>query len=147
MIQDIIKHVIDNPNASTQTEKENVGHVLYNRAVFNGVLVAEGIRAAQAHFGKPGINAEEMRWGLENVDLSDARLKEIGLEGFTAPIKGSCADHENGGSIFMHQWNGTDFDKVTDLIPPMTDIVRPMLETAAAKYIEDKPDWQKQTCN
>ena len=55
MIQDIIKHVIDNPNASTQTEKENVGHVLYNRAVFNGVLVAEGIRAAQAHFGKAGM--------------------------------------------------------------------------------------------
>ena len=146
MVQDILKHVIDNPNASTQTEKENVGHVLYNRAMFNGVLVAEAIRAAQAHFGKAGINAEEMRWGLENVNLTDARLKEIGLEGFTAPIQGSCADHEGGGSIFMHQWNGTDFETVTDLIPPMTDVVRPMLEAAAAKYTEDKPDWAGQTC-
>ncbi len=46
----------------------------------------------------------------------------------------------------MHQWNGKDFDRVTDLIPPMTDVVRPMLEEAAAKYTEDKPDWVGQTC-
>ena len=146
LIQDIMKHVIDNDAASTQTEKENVGHVLYNRAVFNGVLVAEAIRAAQAHFGKAGVNAEEVRWGFENINLTEARLKEIGLEGFTAPLQGSCSDHEGGGSIFVHQWNGTDFERVTDLIPPMTDIVRPMLEEAAAKYIADKPDWQGQTC-
>lgn len=147
MLQDIMKHVIDNPDANTQTAKENVGHVLYNRAVFNGVIVAEAIREAQKHFGKAGVNAEEVRWGLENINLTEARLKEIGLEGMSAPVIGSCADHEGGGSIFMHQWNGTDFDRVTDLIPPMTDVVRPMLEAAAAKYTEDKPDWAGQTCN
>ena len=146
MVQDIIKHVIENPDAKTQTSKDSVGHVLYSRGMFNGVLVAEAISTAQANFGKAGINAEEFRWGLENVDLSEARLKEIGLEGFTAPIKGSCKDHENGGSIFMHQWNGTDFERVSDLIPPMTDIVRPMLEEAAAKYVADKPDWPTQDC-
>lgn len=146
MLQDIIKHVIDNPNASTQTERENVGHVLYNRAVINGVIVSEAIREAQKHFGKAGVNAEEVRWGLENIKLTDARLKELGLEGLAAPIIGSCADHEGGGSIFIHQWNGSDFDVITDLIPPMTDVVRPMLEEAAAKYIEDKPDWASQTC-
>jgi len=144
---DIMKHVIDNPDASTQTEKENVGHVLYNRAVINGVIVAEAIREAQKHFGVAGVNAEQVRWGLENIKLTEARLKELGLAGLAAPIIGSCADHEGGGSIFIHQWNGSDFDVVTDLIPPMTDVVRPMLEEAAVKYIEDKPDWQKQSCD
>jgi hypothetical protein len=28
-----------------------------------------------------------MRNGLEKFDLSEARLKEIGLEGFTSPMK------------------------------------------------------------
>jgi hypothetical protein len=28
----------------------------------------------------------------------------------------------------------------------MTDVVRPMLEDAAAKYIEDKQDWETQSC-
>lgn len=147
LIQDIMKHVIDNPDSSTQTEKENVGHVLYNRAVVNGVIVAEAIREAQKHFGVAGVNAEQVRWGLENIALTEERLKELGLEGMAAPIVGSCKDHEGGGSIFIHQWNGSDFDVVTDLIPPMTDVVRPMLEAAAEKYIEDKPDWQKQSCD
>lgn len=146
IVQDIMKHVIDNPDASTQTQKENVGHVIYNRAVFNGVIVAEAIREAQKHFGKAGVNAEEVRWGLENIKLTEARLKELGLEGMSAPVIGSCVDHEGGGSIFIHRWNGSDFDVVTDLIPPMTDTVRPMLEAAAKKYTEDKPGWQTQDC-
>ena len=144
LLKDIIKHVIEPGN--TQTDPDTVGHVLYNRAVFNGVLVAEAIREAQKHFGKAVVNAEEVRWGFENVNLSEERLKEIGLEGMAAPVVGSCADHEGGGSIFIHQWNGSDFERITDLIPPMTDIVRPMLEEAAAKYIADKPDWQTQSC-
>ena len=146
LIQDILKHVTNNSDASTQTDPAQVGHVLYNRAVFNGVLVAEAIREAQKHFNKKSLTGEEMRWGLENIKMTEARLKEIGLEGFTAPLIGACADHENGGSIFMHQWNGSDFERVTDLIPPMTDIVRPMLEDAAAKYISDKPEWETQKC-
>jgi len=88
-----------------------------------------------------------MRDGLESFDLSEARLAEIGLAGFTAPIKGDCSDHEGAGSVFMQQWNGSTFEKITDPITPMTDVVRPLLEDAAAKYLSDKPEWQKQTCN
>ena len=84
--------------------------------------------------------------GCYIVALSLIPLATASSVSFTAPLIGSCADHENGGSIFVHQWNGKDFEKVTDLIPPMTDIVRPMLEDAAAKYISDKPEWQTQTC-
>ncbi|MEM7271041.1 MAG: ABC transporter substrate-binding protein, partial [Pseudomonadota bacterium] len=144
MIQDIIKHVIE--PGKTQTPPEQVGNVLYNRAVFNAVMVAEGIREAQKIAGKANITGADMRAGMEAINLDEARLKEIGLEGFTAPLIGSCSDHENGGSIFVQQWDGSDWSRVSELIPPMEDVVQPLLDAAAAKYIEDKPEWQTQDC-
>jgi len=74
-------------------------------------------------------------------------LAELGLENFTSPIKGSCEDHEGAGSIFIQQWDGSNWNRTTDLIAPMNDVVRPLLEEAAEKFVSDKPDWQSQTCS
>ena len=144
-LQDVIKHVVDAGNS--QAKKEDVGNVLYNRGLFNAVLVAEAIAAAQKATGKKAITGADMRVGLETFDLSESRLKELGLEGFTGPIKGSCADHEGAGAVFIQQWDGKTFNRVTDLIPPMNDVVRPLLEEAANKYVSDKPEWKGQTCS
>ena len=143
-LQDVKKLVVDAGN--TQTPADKVGDVLYNRGLFNAVIVAEAIETAQKMSGKKAITGADMREGLENMDLSALRLKDLGLENFTGPIKGSCADHEGGGSVFIQQWNGGDWTRVTDLISPMTEIVRPLLEDAAKKYVSDKPDWKTQTC-
>jgi branched-chain amino acid transport system substrate-binding protein len=116
-------------------------------ACSTAVLIAEGIRTAQAETGKKVITGEDLRLGFEKFDLSEARLKEIGLEGFTSPIKASCADHEGGGAVFIQQWDGKDWKRVSDLIPPMTDAVRPLLEKAAEDYLKDKPNWQTQSCS
>jgi hypothetical protein len=48
--------------------------------------------------------------------------------------------------MFVQQWDGKKWNKVSDWIEPMTDVVRPMLEEAAAKYISDKKDWPTQKC-
>jgi len=143
-LQDVIKHVVDAGNS--QAKPEDVGNVLYNRGLFNAVIVAEAIATAQKMTGKKSITGADMRAGLENFNLSDARLAELGLEGFTSAIKGDCADHEGGGSIFIQQWNGKDWERISDLIPPMSDVVGPMLKEAAEKYTSDKPDWKGQSC-
>ncbi|MEL7430630.1 MAG: ABC transporter permease, partial [Pseudomonadota bacterium] len=117
-----------------------------NRGLFNAVIMAEAIRAAQAETGKAAITGADMRLGLEKFVLDEARLKEIGLEGFTAPIAGSCADHEGGGAIFLQQWDGSDWNRVSDLIPPMRDVVQPLLQEAAEAYVKEQADWQTQTC-
>ena len=144
-VQDVIKYVVDKGNSQVKS-KDDVGNVLYNRGLFNAVVLAEAIQVAQAETGKKVINGEDMRYGLENIDLSEERLAELGLENFTSPIKGSCEDHEGAGSIFIQQWDGSDWSRTTDLIAPMNDVVRPLLEEAADKYVSDKPDWQSQTC-
>ncbi|MFK7860304.1 MAG: ABC transporter substrate-binding protein [Granulosicoccus sp.] len=145
-IQDILTHVVDK-DMSKVASRDDVGNVLYNRGVFNAVVLAEAIREAQAATGKSVITGADMRDGLEAINLTEARLSELGLPNFTGEVKGSCKDHEGGGSVFIQRWTGSGFERITDLIPPMTDIVRPMLEEAAATYVSDKPDWQAQSCS
>ena len=144
-LQDVIKYVIEPGN--TQTDPAKVGDVLYNRGLYNAVIVAEAIATAQKMTGKKSVNGADVRAGLENFNLDAARLSELGLANFAADLKGDCADHEGGGSIFIQQWNGSDWVRITDPIPPMVDIVRPLLEKAADSYIADKPEWQTQNCS
>jgi len=75
---------------TSQTPKEKVGENLYNRGVLNSVVIAEAIRNAQKITGKKDITGEEMRRGLESLQITAARWKEIGLEGFASPISVSC---------------------------------------------------------
>jgi len=143
-LQDVKKFVVD--AGKSQAEADDVGKVLYNRGLFNAVIIAEAIRAGQQETGKKVITSEDMRLGLEKFNLDEARMKEIGLEGFTAPIQASCADHEGAGAIFVQQWNGSDWERISDLIPPMQDVVKPLLEEAAEKYVSEQQGWQTQTC-
>ncbi|MEM1316670.1 MAG: ABC transporter substrate-binding protein [Pseudomonadota bacterium] len=144
VIADIKKHVVD--AGKSQADADKVGDVLYNRGMYNAVIIAEAIRKAQEIHGATTLTGEQMRDGLEQIDISDARLKELGLEGFTSPLKGSCKDHEGGGAVFIQQWNGDQFERISDKIEPMLDVTRPLLEEAAAKYTSDKPNWKGQTC-
>ncbi len=144
-VQDMITHVVDKGNSKVASP-DDVGNVLYNRGMFNAVILAEAIMVAQEMTGKKVITGADMRVGLENIDLNEERLTALGLPGFTGPIKGSCSDHEGAGSVFMQQWNGTDWERISDLVEPMVEVTGPMLEEAAAAYIADKPDWKGQEC-
>ena len=144
VVQDVIKHVVS--KGLTKTEPQMPGKVLYNRSLFMAVIMAEAIIEAQKLAGKPNVTGADVRKGFERIKLDEARLKELGFEGFT-PVIGSCADHEGQGSIFVHQWNGKEWDRITDFIPPMTDIVQPLLTEAAEAYKSDKPGWKTQNCS
>ena len=144
VVQDVIKHVVS--KGLTKTEPQMPGKVLYNRSLFMAVIMAEAIIEAQKLAGKPNVTGADVRKGFERIKLDKARLKELGFEGFT-PVIGSCADHEGQGSIFVHQWNGKEWDRITDFIPPMTDIVQPLLTEAAEAYKADKPGWKTQNCS
>ena len=119
--------------------KENeFGEVLYNRGVLNAVFSTEAMRTAMAKFGDKALNGEEVRWGLENLDLTAERLKELGLADFTNPVKVTCEDHETSGPVRIQQWDGSEWVFVSDWIEPMQDVVRPLIEEAAAAYAEEK---------
>ena len=47
--------------------------MLYNRGLINGMLGVESIRKAQTKFGNKPLTGEQVRWGIENLDISAAR--------------------------------------------------------------------------
>ncbi len=123
----------------TAKAKENLfGEVLYNRGILNAVFSTEAMRTAMTEYGNKALSGEEVRWGLENLDLTEERLTELGLADFTQPVKVTCVDHETGGPVRIQQWDGSQWTFVSEWIPPMRDVVRPLIEEAAAAYAEEK---------
>jgi branched-chain amino acid transport system substrate-binding protein len=132
---EIIKHVYNGD--AKAAEGHNFGEVLYNRGVMNAVYDTEAIRTAMAKFGNQPMTGEQVRFGFEHLELTEARLKELGLEAFAQPIKVTCEDHEGNGPVFIQQWDGTKWVKISDWITPMREVVRPQIEAAAAAYAKE----------
>jgi branched-chain amino acid transport system substrate-binding protein len=143
VIKEIQKHVVD--KGLTKTTKDKVGDNLYNRGVYNAMLIAEAIRNAQRITGKKLVIGEDMRRGLETLNVTEARLKELGMEGFAAQVKVSCDDHNGHHKVYVSEWDGSKWTKGSDWIEPMKEKVRPMLEKAAQDYATSNAGWPKRT--
>jgi len=131
VIQDILKHVYDKGKGAG--DKTTVGEVLYNRGVVNMMFDTEAIRLAMTNFKTQSPTGEQVRWGFEHLNVSEKRLEELGMKGFTRSVKMSCEDHEGNGPVMVQQWDGKKWGIVSDWIEPMRDVVRPKLETAAVE--------------
>jgi branched-chain amino acid transport system substrate-binding protein len=142
-IKDIEKNVIAKGNS--QTPKEKVGENFYNRGVMNAAVIAEAIRNAQKITGKKDITGDEMRRGLESLQISAARWKEMGFDGFATPISVSCTDHNGHASAYVQQWDGAKWVKISDWLAPMNDKVGPLIDEAAADYVKKNQPWPKRT--
>ncbi|HMB36025.1 MAG TPA: ABC transporter permease, partial [Methylomirabilota bacterium] len=110
---------------------EDMGAPLYNRGVVNAMLSVEAIRTAMGKYGNKALTGEQVRWGFENFNLTDQRLEQLGMKGFTHPIKVSCEDHEGNGPVLIQQWDGKKWNVISSWIEPMRDVVRPKIEAAA----------------
>lgn len=130
--QDIFKHVYDKGKGAYGTERAKVGEVLYNRMVVNAMLNVEAIRTAMTKHGNKPLTGEQVRWGFENLNLTEKRLEELGMKGMMRPLRVTCENHEGNGLAFVQQWDGKKWNVVSDWIEPIRDVVRPKLEAAAA---------------
>ena len=133
---DILKHVYEKGKGAGK--KEELGTVLYNRGMINAMLTVEAIRTAQGRYGKKPLTGEEVRWGIENLNLDAARLKSMGFTGMMQPLKLSCQDHEGVRMSRIHQWDGTKWVFVSDWIEGDQKLLRPMVESAAKAYAKEK---------
>src|SRR5947207_1623645 len=138
VIREIQKHVYAKGQGELE-DKSRLGTIYYNRGVLWGILTTEAVRKAQERFGKgKPMTGEQVRWGLENLNIDDKRLKELGAVGFMQPLKVSCMDHEGGGAVKFQQWDGGQWKVLTDWIASDQSIVRPMIEASAAQYAQEK---------
>jgi branched-chain amino acid transport system substrate-binding protein len=137
VMQDVLKHVYAKGKGDLD-DRGRVGSIYHTRGVVAGIISAEAIRGAQAKYGKKPLTGEQIRWGIENLKIDDARLKQLGATGLMQPLKVSCLDHEGGGAVKFIQWDGKKWNVITDWIASDQSIVRPMIEASAAQYAKEK---------
>jgi len=140
---DIKKLVLD--AGKSQAAAGEFGSTLYGHGVYNSMLIAEAIASAQKVTGKKVVNGEDVRRGLESLNIDAARLKAIGLDGFAPSLKITCADHNSHGATFVQQWDGAKWVKVSDAITSAIDKVQPLIDDAAKGYAEKNAGWPART--
>ncbi|MBV7396111.1 ABC transporter substrate-binding protein [Mameliella sediminis] len=139
VMADIQKYVID--EGKSKTDDTEMKGVFYSRGIIISAILAEGIRVAQAEYGTPEINAEQLRWGLENLDMNEARLEELGLTGMVPPFSTSCDNHTGHAGGWMLEWDGEKFVKVSDLLTPNTDGYKALAAEKAKEYADANAPW------
>jgi branched-chain amino acid transport system substrate-binding protein len=118
--------------------KDDYAQVLYNRGLLNSMLGTEAIRTAMKKYGNKPMTGEQIRWGFENLNLTAARIKELGFEGMLEPIKFSCQDHQGADVARMQQWDGKEWKTISGNYKADLSILDPMVKDASAKYAADK---------
>jgi len=133
---DVKKTLYDAGKGSTNWD--DVGEVLYNRGLVNAMVGTEAIRTAMAKYGNKPMTGEQTRWGLENLNITEARLKELGFDGMLRPIKISCSDHEGARSGRIQTWDGKAWAFTSDWYTADDAVLLPMVKAASAAYAKEK---------
>ncbi|NVK60751.1 MAG: ABC transporter substrate-binding protein [Rhodobacteraceae bacterium] len=139
VMADVKKYVID--AGKSQTNPEEMEGVFYSRGLVISAILAEGIVVAQEHAGKPDISASDLRWGLENLNLTEERLEELGLTGMVPPFSTSCSNHTGHSGGWILEWDGAKFVKASDLIMPDSEAISELEIAKAKEYAEANAPW------
>lgn len=141
LMQDVKKYVVDAGKSQINQQGGEFDSTSYQRGILMSVILAEAVKAAQDKADTPNINREQLRVGLENVNIDEARLAELGAENMMAPFAMSCSNHTGHASAWMIEWDGTKFVKVSDLLTADRSVIDPMVEKASAEYAAANQPW------
>ncbi len=134
VLAEIQEMVIDAGDAAG--DGSNIGSVLYIRGMYAAMLAAEAIAGAQEIHGVADVTAAMVRDGMEALDITDARMEELGMANIGPAFSVSCEDHGGSGLGIVQQWNAGDGEWValTDYIAPDDGITGPLIAADAAAF-------------
>ena len=117
----------------------NAGFVLYNRGMVAAMWAAEAARTAIKIHGTKDLTPAMMRDGMEALNVDDARLKELGLPGFTVPVMVSCANHGGPGLGAIQQWDAKaqKWSLITDFIAADREVVDELIAEDSAAFAKE----------
>ncbi|WP_292294642.1 ABC transporter substrate-binding protein [Marivita sp.] len=123
------------------SQAEDTDWVFYQRGLVISMILAEGMRTAQQMHDTAEITPAQLRDGLENLEITEERLAELGMSGMVPPFSTSCADHTGHSGGWMLEWDGEKFVQASDLLMPDRDLIRPLEIAAAEEYAEANAPW------
>ena len=117
-------------------DRDRIGEVLYNRGMVGAMWTTEAIRKAMEIHGTTEVIGKHVRDGFEALDVDEARLEELGLGGFTYPVKITCENHEGPGKVAVQQWDAKakQWNIVSKFYEPLRDVTGPLIEADSAAY-------------
>ena len=137
IVQDILKEV--HAKGQGTGPKDEVGQVLYMRGLIASMMGIEGVKRAQERFGKGKVmTGEQVRWGLENLNLDQKKLDALGFAGVMRPVSTSCADHLGSSWARLHTWDGAKWNFSSDWYQADDAILKPLVKASADKYLAEK---------
>jgi branched-chain amino acid transport system substrate-binding protein len=141
VMADIRTHVIDAGKSLLDDPAADQNKVFYQRGIVISMILVEAIKVAQEEFGTGMVNAEQVRWGLENLDFSEARIAELGATGMVPPFKTTCANHTGHSGGWVMEWDGAKFVAVSDLLQADAEAIQPLIAEKAKEYADANAPW------
>ncbi len=117
---------------------EEVGQVLYTRGLISAMFAVEGVRQAQLRYGVRPLTGEEVRYGLENLNIDQKRIDALGLTGVIRPLATNCRDHEGSRFARVHTWDGSKWNFSSDWFESDAQIIKPMIKEFSTRYAAEK---------
>jgi branched-chain amino acid transport system substrate-binding protein len=134
VLAEIKSSVHDAGNAAG--DGSNLGSVLYIRGMYAAMLASEAIAKAQEIHGVPAVTSVMVRDGMEALEITNARMDELGMPGVGPEFSVSCADHGGSGLGIVQQWDASAgvWVALTDFIAPDDSVTTPLITEDAAAF-------------
>ncbi|PUB11043.1 ABC transporter substrate-binding protein [Yoonia sediminilitoris] len=134
VLEEIKTLVHDAGNAAG--DGSNIGKVLYVRGMYAAMLAAEAIAKAQDIHGTAAVTPAMVRDGMEALEITNARMTELGMEGIGPEFSVSCQNHGGAGQGLVQQWNAADgvWEPLTDFIAPDASVIAPLIAEDSAAF-------------
>ena len=121
----VIQEIMELYQSEGKEVPATVGSVYYNRGVFAGAIMVEGVRLALKNYGMP-VTGEKVKMGLEQI-------KDFGLDGFLPPLNITPQDHEGGGWVRLYRTEGETLVPHTAWFRGYHDIVLAQVKKAVSQ--------------
>jgi len=138
-VHDEVKSAVYGKGQGTASNVSSVGAMAHTRGMVISMLQVEAIRAAQEKYGKGKVmSPEQVRWGLENLNLTQEKLNALGFGKILRPVKTSCTNHLGTDWSRIAQWDGSKWNVVSDWYQADQAMVAPLVKEYADKYAKEK---------
>nr|AUN37345.1 leucine-, isoleucine-, valine-, threonine-, and alanine-binding protein [uncultured bacterium] len=139
-VLDQIRQKVYGAGKGNLEDKSRIGSVYHMRGVTAAILWTEAIRKAQEKYGKGKVmNAAQIRWGFENLNVDEARQKALGVYGMFPVVKTSCHDHEGSGATKVQLWDGKAWKALTpNWVMGDREMIKGIAMKTSAEYATEK---------
>ena len=134
LFDDLKTYVVDRGKAAGAGDQ--LGTVVYNRGLYAAMLASEAVRAAQKIHGVSDITPAMMRVGMEALEITEARMVELGMPNFGPSFKVSCENHGGPGTGAIAQWDATSkqWSLISDFMATDMSVIQPLIDADSAAF-------------